>query len=95
LEYLYLKENHLTKLTPSVGNLPNLRVLDLCKNAISDSWIHIRFSENIQSIDLRENPVKLFNIRQSFRDLVEKDIFLIDEFQLDESVSETINNSKK
>jgi len=95
LEYIYLKENHLTKLTPSVGNLPNLRVLDLCKNAISDGWIHIRFSENIQSIDLRENPVKLFNIRQSFRDLVEKDIFLIDEFQLDESVSETINNSKK
>jgi len=95
LEYLYLKENNLTNLNPSFGKLPNLSVLDLSKNAIDSGWPRLVFNENIQRVDLRENPVKLFNIRQSFRDLVEKDIILIDEFQLDESVSEVINNTKK
>jgi len=95
LEYIYLQENHLTKLSPSVGKLPNLKVLDLRKNAIHDVWAPTRYNEHIQRIDLTENPVKLFQTRQSFRDLVDQDIILIDEFQLHDSVLDALNKTKK
>ena len=95
LEYLYLKENNLTKIAPSFGKLPKLKFLDLSKNAIDSGWPRLVFNENIQSVDLRENPFGLFNIRQSFRDLVEQGIVLINDFQLDDAVSKAINNTKK
>ena len=85
----------MTKLSPSVGKLPNLKVLDLRKNAIHDVWAPIRYREHIQRIDLTENPVKLFQTRQSFRDLVDQDIILIDEFQLHDSVLDALNKTKK
>jgi hypothetical protein len=93
LEYLYLKENHLSKIPSAVGYLPNLRVLDVSKNAIDMVWKLVSFGENIKRIDLRENPVKLFNIRQNYRNLVDQDIMLIDDFQLDESVLDILNKS--
>ena len=67
-------------------------MLDLSKNAITECYWRLQFPENIQKIDLTENPLKYFTLRQKVRDLADQAILLIDDFQLHDSVLNALKN---
>ncbi len=94
LEYLFLKSNGLTKIPESIRMLKRLVHLNLENNSITQIPEFLSSFKYLQYANFTKNPIKYSSLSDKIKNLVDREVIIIDDIQIDESVKEIIDNSK-